>query len=94
MSELNSKKCKALRELILNAVIDGELGVGLVVTRHQVMEKFKDKYSDKYLSVILANSEMDAKTSGYPPFTIRIEEGMYRIHPVELLYRMRDRGMI
>lgn len=85
---------QALREQILNAVIDGELGDGLVVTRQQVMEKFKGKFSDNYLSVILANSEMGAKTSGYPPFTIRIDEGKYRIHAVELLYRMRDRGMI
>jgi hypothetical protein len=85
---------KALRELILNAVIDGELGTGLVVTRQQVMEKFKGKFADNYLSTILANSEMGAKTSGYPPFTIRIADGKYQIHPVELLYRMRDRELI
>lgn len=85
---------QALREQILNAVIDGELGDGLVVTRKQVMEKFKGKFEDSYLSVILSNSEMGAKTSGYPPFTIKHGRGKYRIHPVELLYRMRDRGMI
>lgn len=83
-----------LRDSILDAVIDGSLGNGIVVTRQQVMTEFNGKFADNYLSVILSNSEMKSNQSGYKPFTIRIAEGKYQIHPAELLARMRDRGLI
>ena len=91
---LVSNPINTLRKSIIDGVIDGTLGSGIVVTRQQVMSEFNGKFKDNYLSVILSNSEMDANQKGYRPFTIRIAEGKYQIHPVELLYRMRDRKLI
>jgi hypothetical protein len=91
---LVSNPIKTLRVSIIDAVIDGTLGNGIVVTRQQVMSEFNGKFADKYLSVILSNSEIDANQKGYRPFTIRIDEGKYQIHPLELLYRMHDRKLV
>lgn len=89
-----SKPDETLRHLLLDAVIDGEIGNGIVVSVADLKSKFADRYSENYLNTFLANSEMEADTSGYRQFTFRIGEGVYRIHPVELLYRMRDRKLV
>lgn len=85
----------SLRNALLDAVIDGTFGKGIVVTVSELKAKFGGgEYRENYLNTFLANSEMGALTAGYRRFTIRIDEGVYQIHPVELLYRMRDRGLV
>jgi len=85
----------SLRSVVLDAVIDGTFGKGIVVSVSELKAKFGGgEYSENYLNTFLANSEMGAWTAGYRRFTIRIDEGVYQIHPVELLYRMRDRGLV
>jgi len=86
---------ESLRNLLLDAVIDGNFGKGIVVSTADLKAKFAGgNFSDNYLATFLPNSEMGALTAGYRRFTIRIDDGMYQIHPVELLYRMRDRGLV
>lgn len=84
----------SLRNKVLDAVIDGEFGKGIVVSVSELKARFGEEYSVNYLNTFLANSEMEALTAGYRRFTIRVGEGVYQIHPVELLYRMRDRGLV
>ena len=85
----------SLRNVVLDAVIDGEFGKGIVVSVSELKAKFGGgEYSENYLNTFLANSEMGALTAGYPRFTIRVGEGVYQIHPVELLSRMRERGLV
>jgi len=85
----------SLRSVVLDAVIDGNFGKGIVVSVSELKAKFGGgEYSENYLNTYLANSEMGALTAGYRRFTIRVDEGVYQIHPVELLYRMRDRGLV
>lgn len=86
---------ESLRNVLLDAVIDGEFGKGIVVSVSELKAKFGgDDYSENYLNTFLANSEMGALTAGYRRFTIRVDDGVYQIHPVELLYRMRDRCLV
>lgn len=85
---------ESLRNVVLDAVIDGTFGNGIVVSVSELKAKFGGDYSENYLNTFLANSEIGALTAGYRRFTIRIDEGVYQIHPVELLYRMRDRGLV
>lgn len=86
---------ESLRNVLLDAVIDGGFGNGIVVSTPELKAKFGGgEYSENYLNTFLANSEMGALTAGYRRFTIRVGEGVYQIHPVELLYRMRDRGLV
>lgn len=85
----------SLRNLLLDAVIDGNFGNGIVVSTAELKAKFAGgDFSDNYLSTFLSSSEVGALTSGYHRFTIRIDEGRYQIHPVELLFRMRDRELV
>ena len=83
-----------LRMLLLDAVIDGGFGSGIVVSVADLKTTFAGKFKEKTLDTFLSNSEMGALTSGYHRFTIRIDKGLYQIHPVELLYRMRDRKLV
>jgi hypothetical protein len=85
---------ESLRNVVLDAVIDGTFGKGIVVSVSELKAKFGADYSENYLNTFLANSEMGALTAGYRRFTIRVDEGVYQIHPVELLYRMRDRELV
>ncbi len=86
---------ETLRNALLDAVIDGKFGKGLVVSVAELKTYFTESgFSDSYLQTFLPNSEMGALKAGYRRFTIRIGEGVYQIHPVELLYRMRDRGLV
>jgi hypothetical protein len=89
-----NKAEETLKNSLLDAMIDGVIGSGIVVSVADLKTTFSGQYSDNYLNTFLANSEMEALTSGYPAFTSRIGEGLYRIHPVELLYRMRDRKLV
>jgi hypothetical protein len=86
---------ETLRNVLLDAVIEGKLGNGIIVSTAELKAYVADgKFSDNYLATFLPNSEMGALTAGYRRFTIRVDEGVYQIHPVELLYRMRDRGLV
>ncbi|MBK4998579.1 hypothetical protein IAE37_000855 [Pseudomonas sp. S31] len=84
----------SLRTDVLDAVIDGRLGQGLVVTRQAVIQFFND-IGESYTGVILSNSEMTTGVSSptYDHFTQRIGVGTYRIHPQALLDRMAERGL-
>ena len=89
-----TKSAEILRNLLLDAVIDGEIGKGIVVSVAELKSKFFGKFEDSTLDTFLSNSELGALTSGYHRFTIRISKGLYRIHPTELLHRMRDRKLV
>ena len=84
----------SLRTDILDAVIDGDLGHGVVVTRQEVIDHFSSR-PESYTGVILSNSEID--TSGHSPnyenFAIRIRDGVYRIHPEVLAQRFNERSL-
>ena len=86
---------ESLRNALLDAVIDGEFGKGIVVSVSELKAKFGGgEYRENYLNTFLANSEMGALTAGYRRFVIRVSEGVYQIHPVELLYRMREKKLV
>ena len=62
---------ETLRNVLLDAVIDGELGNGIVVSTAELKAYAGDgKFSDNYLATFLPNSEMGALTAGYRRFTI------------------------
>lgn len=89
-----AKAVEILRNLLLDAIIDGEIGNGIVVSVADLKATFAGKFEDSTLETFLPNSEMGALTSGYHRFTIRISKGMCRIHPTELLDRMRTRQLV
>jgi len=82
-----------LRERLLDAMLDGEIGHGLVVTRQELIQYFAD-VSEATTGVFLSNSEI---TTGaphspmYTHFTQRLSEGRYRIHPAALVERLAQR---
>ncbi len=79
---------------LIDAVIDGLIGRGLLVTRQEVISYFASR-PEGYTGVILSNSELDASHSPtYEKFSLRVDRGVYRIHPDILAQRMRDRGLI
>ncbi len=72
----------SLRTDIIDDFMDGKIGDGKVVTRQEVIDRYRGNYSDKYLSVILSNSEVSRNHSlTYNSFTMRVGEGVYKIHP-------------
>lgn len=81
-----------LRQRILDAVLDGELGAGVVVTRPEVIAHFPD-VSKAYTGVVLSNAEMDTGTHSptWEHYTHRIARGVYRISPTALAERLRER---
>lgn len=82
----------SLRTQILDAVLDGKLGAGLVVTRQEVVSAFPDA-KESYCSAILANSEINALHGlAYPRFTMRLSNGAYRILPAALEKRLQERA--
>lgn len=84
----------SLKTDVLDAIIDGKLGNGIVVTRKEVINAFPNR-PESYTGVILSNSEVDADHSDwYERFAIRVADGTYRIHPQALLERMRERKLI
>jgi hypothetical protein len=84
-----------LRERLLDAVIDGHLGHGLIVTRQEVMAHFPSDPAT-YTGVMLSNSEMitGQHSPTYDHFTLRVAEACYRIHPLALSERMQTRGLL
>lgn len=81
-----------LRQRILDAVLDGKLGKGVVVTRQEVIEHFPD-VTKAYTGVVLSNAEMNTGTHSptWEHYTHRIARGVYRIAPTALAERLRER---
>lgn len=85
-----------LRNRFLDAMIDGEIGNGLVVKRQELIRHFPD-INEQTTGCFLSNSEIATGTPHspmYQHFTMRISEGTYRIHPQALFDRMRERELI
>jgi hypothetical protein len=83
----------SLREEIIDAVIDGNIGRNGVVTRQEVIRYFRN-HPESYTGVILSNSEMDRDHSPtYETFTQRVSKGRYRIHPGIIAQRKAERGL-
>ncbi len=84
----------SLKERFLDAMIDGRLGRGLVVTREEFMDFFNEDNSNT-TGCFLSNSEVDTgavHSPTYDHFTQRIAEGTYRVLPRALEIRMQNRG--
>ena len=80
-----------LRTRLLDAILDGQLGKGLVVTRQEFIRYFSDVDSAT-TGVFLSNSEIEAEHSPhYPPCTQRLSDAEYRILPSTLLERWIER---
>lgn len=83
-----------LADRFLDASIDGLLGKGQVVTRQEFMDYFPELPKNSS-GTFLSNSEVNsAKTPTYRKITLRVSDGVYRIHPDALLERMKQRGII
>lgn len=85
-----------LRERFLDAVIDGKLGNGIVVSRQNFMDYFSDD-NPATTGCFLSNSEIvtgQPHSPMYSHFTLRISEGVYHIHPDALRARMIERKLI
>lgn len=82
----------SIHDLLLDAMLDGQIGKGLIVTRQEVMDFF-EKIKKSYTGVLLSNAEMD--TSEHSPtwrkYTRRVAKGVYRIHPIALANRLNSR---
>jgi hypothetical protein len=84
----------SLADRFFDASIDGLLGTGLQVTRQQFM-KFFSELPVNSSGTFLSNSEISsANTPTYRKITLRVTDGVYRIHPEALLERMKQRGLI
>lgn len=81
-----------LRQRILDAVLDGRLGKGIVVTRQEVIEHFPD-VPKSYTGVVLSNAEMTTGTHSptWEHYTHRLSRGVYRIAPAALTERLQER---
>ena len=85
----------SLRERFLDAMIDGELGRGLVISRHDFMAHFQVD-NPATTGVFLSNSEVVTgapHSPTYTHFTQRVSDGVYRVLPEALAARMRLRGL-
>lgn len=85
-----------LRNRLLDAILDGKLGTGIVVTRRDFIRHFSD-VPESTTGVFLSNSELKTgvdHSPHYEHFTERLAEGIYRIHPGALLVRFMDRGNV
>lgn len=83
-----------LRNRLLDEMLDGRLGCGLVVTRKEFIAHFPD-VPESHTGVFLSNSEMSDGARHSPTwthFTERVAVGAYRIHPKALLNRLRERS--
>ena len=83
-----------LRERLLDAILDGQLGKGLVVTRQELIEYFPD-VPESTTGVFLSNSEVKTgapHSPTYKHFTERLEEARYRILPSALAERLAERS--
>lgn len=85
-----------LRERFLDAIIDGQLGNGIIVTRYGFMQFFSSD-NPATTGVFLSNSEIETGTlhsPTYTHFTLRVAEGQYRVHPKAIQERMQQRGLL
>lgn len=84
-----------LRNRFLDAVIDGQIGNGIVITRNQFMAFFAQD-NPATTGCFLSNSEIETglHSPTYAHFTLRVSEGTYRVHPCALQERMKQRGML
>lgn len=82
------------RDRFLDAVIDGHLGNGIVVTRKDLMDYFPDEKSTA-TGCFLSNSEIHTGSHSptYKHFTTRLSRGCYRVHPEILQLRTKQRGI-
>lgn len=82
----------SLRTDIIDDFIDGRIGNGKVITRQEIMRRYKGGYAENYLAVILSNSEISRNHSPtYKDFTIRVSDGVYKIHPEIIERRKKER---
>jgi|LNAP01.1.fsa_nt_gb hypothetical protein len=81
----------SLRNELLDAMLDGSFGSGIVITRQDVIARFTS-FSENYTKVFLSNSEMTtaAHSPTYTKFTQRISDGVYRVHPEALVARLQE----
>lgn len=85
-----------LRDRFLDAIIDGQLGKGIVVSRKEFMEFFSND-NTATTGVFLSNSEINTgapHSPTYRHFTLRVEEGRYLVHPQALQERMQKRCIL
>lgn len=85
-----------LRERFLDALIDGKLGNGIMVTRQEFMQHFSND-NQATTGVFLSNSEINTgapHSPTYNHFTLRVTDGQYRVHPQALQERMQQRGIL
>ncbi|MCZ4337730.1 hypothetical protein [Shewanella colwelliana] len=86
----------SLKERFLDAMIDGKIGCGLVVTREEFMAYF-DKDNTNTKGCFHSNSEVKTgavHSPTYDHFTQRIGDGTYRILPKALEIRLELRGEV
>lgn len=85
-----------LKESFLDAIIDGKIGNGIVVTRQEFINYFSVENPDT-TGCFLSNSELKTgvpHSPKYDHFTLRVSTGTYRIHPQAILERMQKRHLI
>jgi hypothetical protein len=85
-----------LRNRFLDAIIDGNLGIGITISRKEFIDFFSTE-NPQTTGCFLSNSEIRTgamHSPGYTHFTIRIEEGRYRIHPDAIKARMIERNLL
>ena len=82
----------SLRNAVLDGMLDGFFGKGLIVTRREMGTNFPE-FAKNYTGCFLSNSEMITGTHSptYKHFTQRITEGVYRVHPEALAARLKER---
>jgi len=85
-----------LRNRFLDAIIDGELGNGITITRQDFMQFFSNE-NTATTGCFLSNSEIETgalHSPNYTHFTLRISEGRYYVHPGAIQFRMVERGLL
>lgn len=85
-----------LRDRFLDALINGQLGNGIIVTRQEFMQFFPND-NPATTGVFLSNSEISTgapHSPTYTHFTLRVQEGQYRVHPQALQERMQQLGLL
>jgi hypothetical protein len=85
-----------LRNRFLDAIIDGDLGNGITITRQEFMQFFSNE-NPATTGCFLSNSEMVTgapHSPNYTHFTLRISEGRYYVHPGAIQVRMIERGLL
>lgn len=85
-----------LRNRFLDAIINGELGNGITITRQDFINFFNEE-NPKTTGCFLSNSEIIAgaqHSPDYTHFTLRVSEGKYYIHPGAIQNRMIERDIL